>query len=256
VAPGLAERLLIALSRDPRDGDVGSAASEWDDRTADRVLVRDFPDFAAGRRVADHGCGEGYQSLALARKYDCRVLGIDTNETLLARAARLASDAGFSRPCVTFAPKVNGSMRGVCDVVISQNSFEHYGDPARVLAEMKSMLRPGGRILMTFGPLWFSPRGSHMGFFCRVPWLNLLFSEKTVMKVRARYRDDGALRYEDVESGLNRMTVRRFEKLVEAAGLRFERRRYRCVKGLPLGRLPWVRELVVNKISAVLVSRD
>jgi len=84
--------------------------------------------------------------------------------------------------------------------------------------------------------------------------VNLLFPEAAVLAVRARYRSDGARRYEEVESGLNRMTLRKFERLVEEAGLACAHRHYRCVKRVQLlGRLPALRELFVNEVHAVLV---
>ena len=81
-------------------------------------------------------------------------------------------------------------MKGGFDIVLSHNSMEHFGDPARILDVMKSALKPDGRLYITFGPPWYAPYGSHMHFFTRVPWVNLLFSERTVMAVRARYRND------------------------------------------------------------------
>jgi SAM-dependent methyltransferase len=137
--------------------------------------------------------------------------------------------------------------------VISLNSFEHFPDPGDALAEMTSLLRPGGLLLITFGPPWFAPYGSHMHFFTRVPWVNLLFSEAVVMQVRQRYRPDGALRYEDVESGLNKMTVRRFEELVERSGLTLEHRAYRGIRGLNLlTRIPVLRELCTTNVAVIL----
>jgi hypothetical protein len=118
---------------------------------------------------------------------------------------------------------------------------------------MKSALKSDGKLLVTFGPPWYAPYGSHMQFFTRMPWVNILFSERTVMRVRARYRSDGAMRYRDVESGLNQMTVAKFEALVKRNGLLLEEGRYQCIKGLNgLGRIPFLRELFVNHISCVL----
>jgi hypothetical protein len=92
-----------------------------------------------------------------------------------------------------------------------------------------------------------------MYYFCKVPWVNLLFPERTVMKVRASYRNDGATRYEEVESGLNRMSVSRFEKIVAASGLAMEQRTYSCVRGINwLGTVPVARELFTNNVSCVL----
>ena len=144
-------------------------------------------------------------------------------------------------------------MDGHFDIVLSQNSMEHFPDPHGALKTMISALRLDGKLLITFGPPWFSPRGSHMHYFTKVPWVNLLFSERTVMNVRGRFRHDGATRYVDVESGLNRMSVAKFERMINEFDLVPLYRRYDCVKGLDIaGTIPIVRELLVNRISVIL----
>jgi len=168
------------------------------------------------------------------------------------QASALTAVAGLSDR-VTFVPSVSPAHHGRFDVVVSQNAMEHFDDPTASLAEMHACLRPGGTALFTFGPPWFAPYGSHMHFFTRVPWVNLLFPENVVLKVRAFYRQDGATRYEQVEQGLNRMTVRRFETLVAGAGFKFVRRHYTAVRNLrPLTTLPAIRELFVNQVTADL----
>jgi SAM-dependent methyltransferase len=256
----LAERILLLLSRAPseRDYEADAAATTLD--TALQLLDRVYPqlgDLVAGRNIADFGCGFGYQSIALAKKYGCRVVGIDTNPRTLQRAKENAAAHAVSPGQVTFVERIGPNMLGMFDVVISQNSFEHFGEPEQALGEMRSLLRDSGKILVTFGPPWFAPYGSHMQFFCKVPWINLLFSERTVLNVRRRYRADGARRYGEVESGLNKMTVRRFESLVSSLpGLTVTYRKYDCVKGMNwLSRLPHLRELFINHVT-VLLSRS
>ncbi|MFL5541699.1 MAG: class I SAM-dependent methyltransferase [Longimicrobiaceae bacterium] len=252
----LGERVLGALSRPPGPEDYAAARDPWSEENALDGLRAAFPDLAArvrGRRVLDFGCGGGWQAAALAREGAAFVLGVDSNERVLAGARALRDRLGIGPGRLDFAASAPGGEAGRFDVVISQNAMEHFGDPVGVLGAMRGALAPGGCILVTFGPPWLAPSGSHMHFFTRVPWVNLLFRERTVMAVRARYRHDGARRYGEVESGLNRMTLARFERAVAAAGLRLERRRYRCVKGLPLlDRIPLARELFVNVVDAVL----
>ena len=106
---------------------------------------------------------------------------------------------------------------------------------------------------MTFGPPWYAPYGGHMHFFTRLPWATLLFDEGTVMRVRARFRDDGATRYAELEEGLNRMSLARFERLVAETGLTVTYRRDDQVRGQRwLGRLPLLRELFTNQVSCAL----
>ncbi len=256
---GPGEWILLRLSRDPGAADLTTAEESLTEATELAFLRSEFPDFddmVRGRRVADFGCGAGRQAMAMSRAGAEWVLGLDINERLLEAARESAAARGLGPDRVAFAPEPPPGTEGTFDVVLSKDSFEHFSDPEEILARMKRLLAPGGSILVTFGPPWFAPYGSHTHFFTRVPWVNLLFREKTVMRVRSRYRSDGAARYEDVESGLNRMTVARFERIVGGSGLAVERLRLTAVKGLPLvSRLPVLRELLVNNVSCVLRRR-
>jgi len=100
------------------------------------------------------------------------------------------------------------------------------------------------------------PYGSHMHFFCKIPWLNLLFPEAAVMSVRSRYKHDGAHHYEEVESGLNKMSLAKFERLVRTSGLKIVRRHYTAAKRLNfLTRLPMVRELLTVHVTVILAKQ-
>ena len=60
----------------------------------------------------------------------------------------------------------------------------HFGDPAGVLDLMRGLVNVQGRLMITFGPPWLAPYGAHMHFFTKLPWVHLLFSEQTVLRVR------------------------------------------------------------------------
>ena len=251
----IGERVLLALSRPPGNEDYPANDHATVEDALHNLRMR-FPDLrrlVEGRRVLDFGCGEGMQAVALAREGAGLVVGVDTNARTLARARERAAGLGRIAERLRFHMTLPAELRGGFDVVVSQNAMEHFGDPEGVLREMRDALAPGGRIILTFGPPWYAPSGSHMHFFTRVPWVNLLFAERTVMAVRARFRRDGARRYEEVESGLNRMSVARFERVVRASGLRMTRRRYECVRGLDfLRHPPLLRELFINNVSCIL----
>lgn len=250
------ERLLLWLSRDPASADYADAVPDWTLETALDHLLRAFPDFQdriRGKACLDFGCGGGWQSVALARAGARWVLGVDTNPKTLQSARALAARQSVSPATVEFAERLPEGRESTFDVVISQNSMEHFADPAAILQLMRRAVHPRGEVLITFGSPWLSPYGSHMHFFTKVPWVNVLFPERTVLRVRSRFRSDGALRYEDVESGLNRMTVGRFERLIHDCGMAMSWHRYRGVKGLDfLGRLPLLREFFINDVSAAL----
>jgi SAM-dependent methyltransferase len=248
-----AERLLLKFSRPPASSDfhegqphhtLGSALVHLKQRFPDIVdLVRD-------RRVLDFGCGSGHHVAALAQRGARYVMGIDINTRLLEGARQLAKESGIADR-VEMAERVPPQLNGTFDIVISHNSMEHFAEPGAVLRAMFEAARPGGRVLIVFSLPWYSPYGSHMHFFTRLPWVNLWFSESTVMRVRSRFRADGATRYEDVEGGLNRMSLAKFGRLTRASGLRLTSLRYIGVKGLDvLTRIPWLRELFTNEIVA------
>lgn len=250
----LSERVLLRLSRKPGTDDFAGSQQEWNLENALSQLLPAFPNLVRlveGKDVLDFGCGEGWQTVAMAKSGARFVLGLDSSAKMISKARQVARNAGVGDR-VEFSQDIDECSQRF-DIVISQNSMEHFPEPMDALQQMKQVLRPDGRILLTFAPPWFAPYGSHMHFFTKVPWVNLLFSERTIMNVRKNFRQDGAERYEDVEFGLNKMTVSRFERLLSSAGLRVEFRRYRCSKKMnALAILPLLRELFVNQIDCIL----
>ena len=254
----LSEKILLLLSRNEDDCSSLSFV-ECNPDNALYILCDAFPDFIAdiqNKAVLDFGCGAGLQALALAEKGASRVVGIETNKELLERAGKYAETRGV-RGRVEFKQRLSESELGKFDIVISQNSMEHFRDPLGILCQMKEALNEKGRIYILFGPPWFAPYGSHMEFFTKIPWVNLLFPEETVMNVRARFREDGAMKYEDVKSGLNKMSVDKFERITQKSGLKIRYKKYQCLKRLDfLGKIPHLRELAINQINCVLVNED
>ena len=227
----------------------------WTINSAFQYLDKTFPDLlscVSGKDVFDYGCGAGFHAVALAKNGARRVVGVDPYPPSLKAARALATDQkvqGSVEFLGNFDPKLQGSF----DIVISLNGMEHYPDPAARIQEMLSAVKPNGKLFISFGPPWYAPYGSHMFFFTKLPWVNILFNETTVLNVRKFFREDVATRYEDVDQGLNKMTVRKFERLLADTGARVRNRKYECVRHLNfLGSIPAVRELFINNISCVL----
>lgn len=242
------------MSRDP-DQEPGRIHSHSE---ADRLaqLTKTFPQFIdhiRGKHVLDFGCGEGLQSFAMAQHGACRVTGIDID----LGSIRWPDGDVRHLSRVAFKHEIEEEDRGKYDIVISQNSMEHFSDPEKILKVMLEALKPEGKLFITFGPPWYAPYGSHMKFFTGLPWVHIFFAERTVMNVRKLFRSDGAERYVDVEAGLNKMTVKRFENLLDDSSLRVEYRSYRSVKGLDfLCAVPYVRELFINELAVIVTRSD
>ncbi len=254
----LGEKILLLFADTPREANPSSEEAEWTMDNALSLLEQEYPDFATfirGKKVVDFGCGLGFQSVALVAQYHCKVVGVDSNVKSLQKAKELSIAADISNEQLSFYETLNDDFQNQFDVVISQNSFEHFGDPQGILDLMISLLNKEGKLLISFGPPWFAPRGSHMQFFCKIPWVNLLFSEKSIMSARSHFRTDGARKYHEVESGLNQMTVAKFERIIAEKKLTVEFKKYTALKHLPiLSSIPFMRELFINHISVILAK--
>ena len=105
--------------------------------------------FAAGRRVADIACGEGYGSGVLA-EVSAHVTGIDIDAHTLDHARRTYAD----RTNVTFIQGSAASLplaEGSVDVIMSFETIEHVeaADQPRMIAEFARVLTPDGVLVLS-----------------------------------------------------------------------------------------------------------
>lgn len=245
-------RILKSFCRPIGSSDyAGGTAKTTLDNSLDFLLktVPRFLQICEGRSVLDFGCGFGYQAAALVKYHGCEVTGLDLPRPKLLNGWKQFSDVPGLR-LTTDLPRDEKF-----DVVFSCGSFEHFSDPEHILRLMAGYVKPGGRVVISFAEPWFSNNGSHMGGFCRLPWVNLVFSERTIMTVRSYYRSDGAIRYGDVEGGLNQMSVAKFKRIIRSSGMRLEWMKLWPTKGLPVvTHIPGLRELLTSACSCVLVK--
>jgi 2-polyprenyl-3-methyl-5-hydroxy-6-metoxy-1,4-benzoquinol methylase len=112
---------------------------------------------AAGRRVLDMACGEGYGSAVLWRSA-ASVVGVDANPEAFehARARYGRQDLTFERGLVETYGEPNSF-----DAVVFLQTIEHVHDPRAVLAHFKDLLRPGGvGYISTPNVLTLAPAGA------------------------------------------------------------------------------------------------
>ncbi len=131
-----------------------------------------------GERVLDLGCGAG-RFVAALRDAGAEPVGVEIAQAALDRAARNAAGADLR------LLEADGSVpleHASVDLVWCSEVLEHVADTAHLLLEVRRVLRPGGRLLVTVPfhgrvkaallaltrfDAHFDPLGQHLRFYTR-----------------------------------------------------------------------------------------
>ncbi len=129
-------------------------AGDWDAMRANfysegvREKAFDRAGVRAGQLAADLGAGTGFVTEGLLRR-GLRVVAIDQSEAMLAKMkAKFAAVPGkvdYRRGEADCLPLADQAV----DHVFANMCLHHVDDPARAVAEMARILRPGGRLTIT-----------------------------------------------------------------------------------------------------------
>ncbi len=120
---------------------------------------RELTDFydPSGKVVLDYGCGPGYLTEYLFERGALEVTGIDVSEGEIVQAREDAERLGVADRTHFLAADAHatGLPDDSFDLVVGE-SILHHLDLAIALAELKRILRPGGRAVF-LEPLWHNP---------------------------------------------------------------------------------------------------
>ncbi len=180
--------------------------------------LKNINDFE-NKKILDFGCGEGGFAVALATKCpNSQIDGIDLLDGQ-DEATKIKKEKGLNNLNFIIGRSENLESESY-DYAFSHDSFEHFEDPKYILSEMIRLVKPGGSVLIKFGPTWASPYGRHIGGTVRKdrPWIHLIVPERTIMRVHSVYHNHNTLfvKYKDLEGGLNKMTVGKALKIIKS----------------------------------------
>ena len=140
---------------------------QWERRR--RLLLAEV---RGGERVLDLGCGAG-DFLAALREAGAEPVGVEIAQAAVERARTNVPGADVRLLEDGVIPAGHGEF----DLVWCSEVLEHIPDVAEALHEVRRVLKPGGRLLLTVprnGPIsllrfdsTFDPLGQHVRFFTR-----------------------------------------------------------------------------------------
>jgi SAM-dependent methyltransferase len=163
------DRLAAAYQRD-----VGWPEDElsWGLRCPTERELRLVSDVVRGADTVVLGCGGGQDLVALGRLGAATLTGVDPSAEQLAHAARRAEAAGMDVHLVRAgAEQLDALGDEVADLVVSVQALDYVADLAACFAEVRRILRPGGRLAFSvLHPADLStedppPHGWHTSYF-------------------------------------------------------------------------------------------
>lgn len=220
------------------------------------------------KTVLDVGCGAGGKTMYYASLGAARIVGMDIVEHYREEAEALAQELGYADRFEFIAGDAadTGFPDNTFDTVIMNDAMEHVARPDLVLAEVRRILKPGGRLYVNFPPI-NHPFGAHLSDLIGIPWVHLFFSEDTLV---AAYKElcktvpDGDARISfrisknkqgrEYFSYINHMSIKWFRALRDNSGLKQAYYREVPLRGFltPLARFPLTKGCFVKMVVCVL----
>jgi len=148
---------------------------EWGSRVVEAAYIQ------AGQRVLDVACGTGVLARAAARRVEPEgeVVGLDINQGMLAVARQKAPHIEWQAGPAEALPFEDDNF----DAVVSQFSLMFFEDRPAALAEMRRVLRPGGRLAVA---VWDSLENTP-GYAAMVTLLQRLFGDQVASALRVPF---------------------------------------------------------------------
>ena len=169
------EQVLAEIRRETYGEDIGQ--NSWI-TTDEYDTFYSWLNLSPGEHVLEVASGSGGPALYLARKFKCRITGLDINEEGLKTANQSAQEANLAQATFQLAD-VNQRLPfedETFDAVMCTDSMNHFRDRLGFLREWQRVLKTGRRVLFTDPVVLTGPVSneelaarSNIGFFLFVP---------------------------------------------------------------------------------------
>jgi SAM-dependent methyltransferase len=185
----------------------------------------------AGMQVLEVGCGEGGVLRAFIER-GCTGLGVELDDSRVIIAEQVNKewiDQGKMRFISKdiYDPTFVSEFRNQFDIIVLKDVIEHIHDQPKIMAQLKTYLKEGGKIFFGFPP-WYMPFGGHQQLcvsrvISKVPYYHLLPMPlyKMVLKLFGENQNTIDVLVETKETGIS---ISRFERICSQLGYKIDRR--------------------------------
>ena len=110
-----------------------------------------------GKKVLDFGSGLGTMAFELAERGAETVHGIEIehNYQVYSKRALERQNSNVKQKTEFFSCDLSDLENESYDIIISKDVFEHVIGLDQVFPELVQKLKPGGQLILGFGPLWY-----------------------------------------------------------------------------------------------------
>jgi ubiquinone/menaquinone biosynthesis C-methylase UbiE len=261
------DRLFPRVRVGGRESD--EAYSRWEYESG-KLLVDEFANYfgpVGGGLMLDIGCGLGGKTAVYAEA-GARAIGVDIQYGHISQAVAFNKSRGTTAEFIVADAEALPFPNNCFDLVVANDSMEHFSRPEIALTEIIRVVRPGGTIYLFFTP-WGSPLGSHLYDYIRTPWCHLIFSDRMLREIltvalEKRGAPDPASEADSemgsYHSDLNRITIRMYRGIlqnipdIEVIVEKLKPPKFPFLA--PLTRVPGIREYITGTVVAFLRKRE
>jgi len=183
--------------------------------------------FKSGEAVAEIGSAEGGVLMAFAEEGATDCLATDIALDRLETGKEIARKGDFAIEFTShdiINDKPEDRWREHYNLVLLRDVIEHLDNTEKALSNIKTIIKPGGRLYVTFPP-YFSPFGGHQHTVAntggKIPWIHLLPNSIFQLLIKTGRKQD----IEEVKRLQKiRLTIAKFEQAALKSGFTIEKR--------------------------------